>query len=148
MCFHRRLAAECIVSARHSVSAGLLCAAPLRTGVRGPDFRFADFLDLMRLLHPPTAVLAGGLDILSGILRGSRERGLRIPDDISVVGSGDGELAELMMPGITVMAWDWREVGRMAARELPERIEGRSSGRKVSLVQTSLRVRASCGITQ
>jgi LacI family transcriptional regulator len=75
--------------------------------------------------QPPTAIIAGGIDLLAGVLRAIRVRGLRIPEDISVVGVGDSELAELYSPSISVARWDQGEIGRSAARLLLSRIAGR-----------------------
>lgn len=70
----------------------------------------------------PTAVIAGGIDMLPGVLRAIRVRGLRIPDDISVVGAGDSELAELHTPPISVTRWEQAEIGRTAAHLLLRRM--------------------------
>ena len=72
--------------------------------------------------NPPTAVIAGGNDLLAGVLRAIRIRGLRIPEDISVIGNGDTELAELYSPPISVVRWDQAEVGQTAAELLANRM--------------------------
>jgi LacI family transcriptional regulator len=71
---------------------------------------------------PPTAIIAGGIDMLAGVIRAIRVRGLRIPEDISLVGAGDSELAELHMPAISVQKWDQGEIGAGAANLLLNRI--------------------------
>ena len=76
---------------------------------------------------PPTAVIAGGIDMLDGVLRAIRAKGLSIPRDISVVGAGDSSLAELHTPPISVSHWDQTAVGRLAAEMLLERIAGRAA---------------------
>lgn len=75
----------------------------------------------------PTAIVSGGIDMLSGIIRAVRVRGLRIPDDISIVAASDSELAELHNPGISVQRWDQADVGRTAAELLLDRILERAS---------------------
>lgn len=72
--------------------------------------------------NPPTAIIAGGIDMLSGVLRAIRVRGLKIPDDISVIGAGDSELAELYTPAISVERWEQAEIGRTAAQLLLNRM--------------------------
>jgi LacI family transcriptional regulator len=96
--------------------------------------------------NPPTALIAGGIDMLSGVLRAIKGRGLRIPDDISVVGAGHSELAELHTPSIAVVAWDQADVGRIAAGMLLDRLrnEAVDEGRHV-LVPNEFVVRASIG---
>jgi LacI family transcriptional regulator len=76
----------------------------------------------------PTAVIAGGIDMLDGVLSAIRARGLSIPQDISVVGAGDSSLAELHTPPISVSHWSQTEVGRIAAEMLLDRILRRATG--------------------
>lgn len=71
---------------------------------------------------PPTAIIAGGIDMLSGVLKAIRVRGMKVPDDISVVAAGDSELAELYSPPISVERWDQAEIGRTAAELLINRM--------------------------
>jgi LacI family transcriptional regulator len=77
--------------------------------------------------EPPTAIIAGGIDMLAGVIRAIRVRGLSIPEDISVVGAGDSELAELHMPAISVQHWDQGEIGAAAANLLLSRIRNVAS---------------------
>jgi LacI family transcriptional regulator len=86
----------------------------------GAGFRITSALLGQR--HRPTAIISGGLDMLSGVLRAVRGRGLRIPEDVSLVASGHSELAELVTPQVAVIGWDQAEVGRIAAGMLLDRI--------------------------
>lgn len=72
----------------------------------------------------PTAIIAGGIDMLAGVLQAVRVRGLKIPSDLSVIGVGDSELAQLCTPAIGVARWDQAEIGRTAAHLLLKRMEG------------------------
>lgn len=93
---------------------------------------------------PPTAILAGGIDMLAGVIKAVRVRGLSIPDDISVVGAGDSELAELHTPAISVQDWDQGEVGSTAATLLLSRIRQTASAEPQHvLVQSDFIERAS-----
>jgi LacI family transcriptional regulator len=89
--------------------------------------------------------VAGGIDVLPGILRALRTRGLRVPQDISIVASSDSDLAQLSEPPITVESWDYAEVGRIAAQLVLERINHVRAGepRRV-LVPADLVQRGSC----
>jgi LacI family transcriptional regulator len=116
----------------------------VRCGGQGSDVGLSDCMDLFRLQHPPTALLAGGLGTLTGMLRAAREARLSIPQDISIVGYGDSELAELATPAVTVVSWDWAGMGRAAARLLLERIQNHRIGRAISLTPTTLKIRESC----
>jgi LacI family transcriptional regulator len=87
-------------------------------------FRYSSSISASR--DRPTAIIAGGIGMLPGVLRAIQVRGLRIPADISVVGSGDADLADLYAPPISLQRWDQAEVGRIAAGLLLDRILGRA----------------------
>lgn len=87
---------------------------------------FGVMSSLLSTRQPPTAVIAAGIDMLSGVLKAIRAKGYNIPHDISVVAVGDSSLAELYSPPISVERWDQSEVGRAAASLLLDRIAGRS----------------------
>jgi LacI family transcriptional regulator len=95
---------------------------------------------------PPTAIIAGGVNMLAGVLRAAHSRGLRIPEDVSVIGAGDSELAELHTPPVAVVTWDQAEVGRIAAGLLLDRLrgDGPATGRHM-LVPNEFILRASVG---
>ena len=80
--------------------------------------------DMLQWADPPTAVVAGGMDMLSGVLRAVHGQNLRIPEDISVIGAANSDLAELHSPPIAMIDWDYAKVGRLAANLLLDRIRG------------------------
>lgn len=110
----------------------------------GAGFRFASAL--LGQPEPPTAIISGGIDMLSGVLRAIRSRRLSIPEDVSVIAAGHSELAELHTPPISVVSWDQAEVGRIAAELLLDRLraDARQGGRHV-LVPNEFILRASVG---
>lgn len=65
-----------------------------------------------------TGVLAGNDDIAIGAVRRLEESGLRVPDDVSVVGFDDVELAGGMRPALTTVRQPAQEMGRRAAELL------------------------------
>ena len=77
---------------------------------------------LLSLPNPPTAVFAESDEMAMGAMRTIRHSGLRCPDDISVVGFDDHELAEMM--DLTTIAQPVREQGRIAAQLVLDRIAG------------------------
>jgi LacI family transcriptional regulator len=94
----------------------------------------------------PTAIIAGGIGMLPGVLQAIKVRGLRIPADISVIGSGSSELADLHTPPIALQHWDQAEVGRIAANLLLDRILGRTGAEpRHVLVPNALVLRKSVG---
>jgi DNA-binding LacI/PurR family transcriptional regulator len=77
---------------------------------------------LLALPDPPTAVFAQSDEMAMGALRAIRRAGLRCPEDISVIGFDDHELAELVE--LTTIAQPVAEQGRRAAQALLARIAG------------------------
>jgi DNA-binding LacI/PurR family transcriptional regulator len=80
--------------------------------------------DLLALANPPTAVFAGNDEQCLGIYRALYERGLRVPDALSVVGFDDLPLASLLAPPLTTVRQPLREMGRVATKLLLRLIAG------------------------
>lgn len=96
---------------------------------------------LMRLPAPPTALFAAQNDITVGALRylqaaGSQHR-------VAIVGFDDFPLADLLRPGVTVMAQDPTAIGRAAAERLFARLAGDSSPSRTVVIPTRLIIRGS-----
>lgn len=68
----------------------------------------------------------GASDLIAiGAMRGLAERGLRIPDDIAVVGFDDIAMASNVSPSLTTVAQDTRRAGRLLVEALINLIEGK-----------------------
>ena len=65
---------------------------------------------------PPTAIFAGNDEIAVGVIETARTRGLRVPDDLSVVGFDDTHVAQLSSPGLTTVRQPLRDMGSVALR--------------------------------
>lgn len=78
---------------------------------------------LLNLQTPPTAVFAASDVQATGILEAARARGLRVPDDLSVVGFDDIELSAYA--GITTVRQPLFDSGYLGARLLLDSLEGR-----------------------
>lgn len=99
---------------------------------------------LLQLKERPTAIFAANDLAATGVLYCLRERGLRIPEDISVVGYDDTVLAGLGAVDLTTVHQPRQQFGRQATELLIERIRGRSAA-KHELIQPRLVVRSSTG---
>jgi DNA-binding LacI/PurR family transcriptional regulator len=77
---------------------------------------------LLRLIPRPTAIFAGNDMIALGVLATIRDAGLRCPQDVSVIGFDDLELAELTNPALSSVSQSGYQLGSTAARILLERI--------------------------
>jgi LacI family transcriptional regulator len=88
---------------------------------------------LLRLKERPTAIV-GGNDILAvGVLREAKRRGIRIPEDLSIVGFGDLDIADQADPPLTTIRTPKREIGAAAANYLIKALNGQDVSRHIKL---------------
>jgi LacI family transcriptional regulator len=91
-----------------------------RSYVRSGDFTYQTgrlgAAALLDLAEPPTAVFAGNDEIALGAIETARTRGLRVPEDLSVVGFDDTFLAQMASPPLTTIRQPLREMGGIAVR--------------------------------
>jgi LacI family xylobiose transport system transcriptional regulator len=82
-------------------------------------------LELLRMAERPTAVFAGNDLQALGVYEAARELGLRIPDDLSVVGFDDLPLARWVGPPLTTVRQPLSEMGAAASRLVVDLAHGR-----------------------
>jgi LacI family transcriptional regulator len=96
--------------------------------VRNGDFRheggFGRGGELLDLPDPPSAVFAGSDQQAFGLYEAARQRGLRVPQDLSVVGFDDLPVARWVSPPLTTVRQPLAEMGRAAAQMLDDLIDG------------------------
>jgi len=101
---------------------------------------------LLALDTPPTAIFAFNDCMAVGALHVARARGLRIPEDLSVVGFDDTPEAEAAYPGLTTVYQPLKELGRMAVSLLVRLMDDRHQFEPLHVeLATRLVVRASTG---
>ena len=91
----------------------------------------------------PTAIVAGGNQVLAGCVRAMVRHGVRIPTDVSLVTCDEVDLSELHEPPIASVARDTLLLGRTAAELLLERLGGGEP--RTVLLPTTFTPRPSCG---
>lgn len=101
--------------------------------------------ELLKLPVPPTALVVANNQMTLGALLAIQEAGVKIPDDISIVGFDDPEWAPIANPPLTAIAQPMYELGARAARALLDKIEGGRDGQWSSreLLEPSLVIRDS-----
>jgi LacI family transcriptional regulator len=92
----------------------------------------------------PTAIMASNDQEAFGVLNAAREAGLRVPDDLSVVGFDDVPMAELVHPSLTTVRQPLYEIGRSAADMLIHWVEGLPPEPRRIVLPTQLMIRSSC----
>ena len=98
---------------------------------------------LMDLPDPPDAIFCANDMMALGCYEALKERGLRIPEDISVVGFDDREIAQFMRPPLTTFVLPHYEMGAMAAELLVDLAGGLEVGHSQIKVECPLVDRAS-----
>lgn len=97
---------------------------------------------------PVTAFVGANNLTAIGVLMAVRERGLRVPDDIAVVGFDDFEWAEAFTPRLTTMVQPCQAIGRAAALLLKSRIDAQTDHHETMRIEPTFVVRESCGCTR
>lgn len=77
-------------------------------------------------IHPPTAIFAGADIAALGVLRAVEERGLRVPDDLTVVGYDNIYTSTINRISLTTVDQSGHLTGEACVRLLLERIDGRT----------------------
>ncbi|MBD8526814.1 LacI family DNA-binding transcriptional regulator [Pseudomarimonas arenosa] len=99
---------------------------------------------LLDLPTPPTAIFAANDDMAAGVIQVALQRGLRIPQDLSVCGFDDTPMSEQVFPSMTTIHQPTDEMGRLATIALLSSL--RHSEPPASLrVPHTLRLRQSSG---
>jgi LacI family transcriptional regulator len=91
----------------------------------------------------PSAIFAANDLLVLGALRAAREAGLRVPQDLSLVGINDIPLVELIDPPLTTVRVPQREMGQIAARMLIALLENEPIAKRHVVLDTELVVRGS-----
>jgi LacI family transcriptional regulator len=78
---------------------------------------------LLDLTDPPTAIFAFNDNLAIGAIQAARSRGLRVPEDLSVVGFDDVEHATVVTPTLTTVRQPLAEMGRTAVSLLMRLLE-------------------------
>ena len=89
------------------------------------------------------AVLAANDKIACGIMQAANDAGLRVPDQLRLVGFNDSQISRLVRPRLSTVSLPMAEMGAMAVRLLVRRIEDRNAEVVCSRLPTKLIVRES-----
>lgn len=90
--------------------------------VKTGDFHYESALaaasELLSMAEPPTAIFAASDVQAMGVYEAARQHGLRLPDDLSVVGFDDVPMAQWMAPPLTTLRQPLAEMATLAVRTL------------------------------
>lgn len=99
--------------------------------------------NLLSMPNPPTAIFCGNNLLTIGALAEVNLRGLKVPDDISIVGFDDLEWYSLVEPTITAVSQPIGLLAETALELLFQRITGDGSAGKTIVLEPTLQVRCS-----
>ncbi|MGC4047636.1 MAG: LacI family DNA-binding transcriptional regulator [Armatimonas sp.] len=116
----------------------------IRTGDFHQPLGYERASELLALDEPPTAIFASNDDSAFGVMDAIRDRGLRVGDDVSVIGFDDIMTATMVHPKLTTVRQPLHEMGRRATRMLLDMIESPDLPRERIDLPTELVIRESC----
>lgn len=122
---------------------GLPGAGLLQLGDFTSEGGYAAMHAILRLTPRPSAVFVANDLMAIGALCAAHECGVAVPDELSLVGFDDIDLARFACPPLTTVAQPKHRIASMAVDMLLERIEGRRQDARKVVLQPELRVRAS-----
>jgi LacI family transcriptional regulator len=101
-------------------------------------------IHFLSLKEPPDAVVSFNDYMALGVYDALMQHGVRVPDDIALVGFNDIEFASLQMVSLTTISQKKYVLGFMAVRRLMQRIAGEQAGLEW-ILEPELIIRRSCG---
>ena len=100
---------------------------------------------LLKSKHLPTAVMCSNDMTAIGVLHKLYHAGLRVPDDLSVIGFDDIHIAQVTIPPLTTIQMSCFELARAAVTALRAHVEEGGDAKRTYKINTHLVVRESTG---
>jgi DNA-binding LacI/PurR family transcriptional regulator len=116
----------------------------VKQGDWGVDSGYRAGLEFMAMAERPTAIFAGNDIMAMGAMYAITEAGLKIPEDIAMVGYDDRDFAAWTRPTLTTVRMPSYEMGQAAARSLLRQIAGEAL-EDATQIPGELIIRESCG---
>lgn len=98
---------------------------------------------LLKLDNLPTAVFCSNDDMAVGAMKAIGEKGLHVPDDISVVGFDDHAFSGYLSPSLTTVKRPIEQISKLGVAKLIEQIETKQNGAETVYIHTELLLRES-----
>jgi DNA-binding LacI/PurR family transcriptional regulator len=99
---------------------------------------------LLSLNKPPTAIMCSNDQMAVGVIKSIREKGLSVPDDISVIGFDDIGVASLVHPPLTTVAAPIKKIAKRSVNLLISLLNGVDCSYKSVIIPTKFVERDSC----
>ncbi|TLS38688.1 LacI family DNA-binding transcriptional regulator [Pseudalkalibacillus caeni] len=109
------------------------------------DSGYNQMLKFLALEVPPTAVFAANDEMAMGAIKAAKENGLKVPEDMAVVGFDNIKFSSMFEPALTTIAQPKYEMGKKAMELLLEQMQGVVHTKIQHVLDTNLVIRDSCG---
>lgn len=100
---------------------------------------------ILNLKKLPTAVFSANDRMAAGLLQGLMERGIRVPEDVAIIGYDDSDIATLVQPQLTTVRVPFFELGKKCVYEFIKLVNGEDEGCFKTFITPKLVIRASSG---
>lgn len=100
---------------------------------------------LLDVPEPPTAIMTTDDIVAAEVLRAARHRRLRVPEDLSLVGSWDRPVAQSLEPPLTTVRPPYEEMGRVITKMFFSLLEGEETKEQRIILEPQLIIRGSSG---
>ncbi len=117
-----------------------------RPGLPTQETGFTAMRALLALDDRPTAACINGGEMVIGAFDALAANGLRVPEDMAIIGHGDMRVALGLRPALTMIETPYADIGRLAATTLFDLIASPAVAPRQVMLDPPLLVRASCGV--
>ena len=101
-----------------------LCQDSFSMSINGGFEGMNRILEVYDKQHPVTAVFCASDKTAIGALQACKQKGLRVPEDISLMGMDDSEMTQYLTPSLSTIHVPLEEMGKFAIRVLRDRMHG------------------------
>lgn len=96
--------------------------------------------------HPrPTAIICGNDFMAAGVIKAIHDKGYKVPEDFSVVGFDDNEVAKVISPPLTTIKVPVFEMGSLAVEKLCTMVESNRKLEEITIMPCEIIIRSSTG---
>lgn len=118
--------------------AGLQFVYEVQTEVWEPAVGYDATLEILDNSEKVSAILAANDRLATGVYQALRDRGLQVPDDMSVMSFDDEDLASIVRPPLTTLRLPYREMGEVAVSQLLTLVDGKNLPEASTLLKLPL----------
>lgn len=102
-------------------------------------------LKFIAMEHPPTAVFTANDEMAMGVVKAAKDHGLKVPEDLAVVGFDNISFSAIFEPALTTIAQPLFKMGQVSMQLLLQQIQGVQVSKIQHILESELIIRDSCG---